>query len=158
MKIRELFEDKFLDWVENTPLLEMAWSRKEAESKITQLAKPILVHLIKILKWKDDHNFEKHCRDINVWCQDIEDIILKNGKRPEAKYYYQWMYVDYRFNEPTISKWIKRLSINYGNLKSIRDEIEVLTGLQIILQKLSIDIAANNFEDIKNYLIFLDEN
>lgn len=44
MKIRELFEDKLLYWIENTPLLEMAFSRKEIESKITSLGYPIIEH------------------------------------------------------------------------------------------------------------------
>ena len=151
MKIRERFEDKFLDWVENTPLLEMAFSRKEIESKITNLGSPIIEHLIKILKWKDDQNFEKHCRDITNWLYQVQNFKLKDGRRPKDKDYFKWLFLDNGGDVKNIRRRIKAL-YNYHQLTILKSDEEVFLSIAYIIDKISKDISNDNFEDIKNYI------
>jgi len=151
MKLQELFEDKVLEWFENSPLFEMAFSRKEVESKITNLGSPIIKHLIKIIKWEDEINYEKHCNDITEWFYQVQRMKLKNDKRPLGKDYYKWLFVDNVEDENEIIRWIRSLS-NYHQLKSKSTDSEVYQKINIIIQKISNDLSKNRFEDIRHYL------
>lgn len=145
MKLRELFE-KTQDL-----LYEMAFSRKEVESRITDLSDPVVEHLIKILKWDDKMNYQKHCRDIDTWIMKIQRLQISGSKRPKQRDYYQWMCLDILQNITNVCRWI-RVLYKYHQLKVIRTDEEVFNQIEIILSKISVDLAHNKFETIEDYL------
>lgn len=147
VKFLDILADKLIE----TELFEMAFNRKDAESKITSLGVPIIEHLIKIFKWKDDLNYHKHIGDINGWLYKIQDIYLKGNTKPSANNYFQWIFVDnVRLGEVNIRRTIKALH-RYHHLPVLRTDEEVYDIIKAILYKVSMDLPLNTFEDIENY-------
>lgn len=132
-------------------LLDMAFNRKDVESNITSLADPVIEHLIKILKWKDEANYKKHIGDINSWIFKIQRLKLKGNKKPNQHDYYQWMFLDLVDNEIDISRWIKGM-YSYNSLTQLRPDEEVYNIIKAIMYKISFDLPLNNFDDISDYL------
>lgn len=147
MKFREYLEDLILD----SKLFEMAFSRREVESKITELGYPIFLHLIKILKWKDDLNYKKHLGDINSWFLQIEKFKMKNGQRPKQRDYYQWLFYDVVEDERTVVKNVRGL-YKYQNLDIIRTDKEVFDCITNILFEISKDLAIDKYNNIEDYI------
>lgn len=147
VRLIEFLEDKIID----SRLFEMVFSRREVESKITELSFPVVEHLIKILKWDDRLNYQKHCSDINNWLLKIKSYKMKNGKRPKQSDYYQWMFHDTVQDEKTISHWVKVLT-NYHTLKIIRTDKEVFDSITNILFELSKDLSKDDIKLIQDYL------
>lgn len=149
MKLAELFDnltESFLDI-----LYEMAFSRRDAESKITGLAHPIIEHLIKVLKWKDDLNYNKHLGDIDGWIRQIRIIKLKGNKVPKYNDYYQWMISDLIPDKNTIELWIDSLN-RYHQLKELRTNEEVYFTIIEIMNNLSKDLSKSIAKNIDSYL------
>lgn len=132
-------------------LFEMAFNRKDVESKVTSLSLPLIKHLIKILKWKDDINYNKHIGDMNSWLYDIQGFSIKGNKKPSQYDYYQWIFTDVAKNEQTISRYIKGLH-HYHSLQIIRTDEEVYDIIKSIIYKLSFDLPLDNFDNIEDYL------
>jgi hypothetical protein len=80
--------------------------------------------LIKILKWKDDVNYIKHCRDIDGWLRQIQLIKLKNNNKPQQRDYFQWMFDDVVVDEENVSRSIRSMARTYVR-PSIRTDDEV---------------------------------
>lgn len=145
----------YREWFnEQTLLTEMATDRKKAEKVINGLGDEIFKHLIKILYWVDDINYNKHCSDINSWLYKIQDIELKpNSKRISAKDYYFWLYDEFYSSKNQLNSTIKRKLKDYHNLARTNiTEEELYTKLKIIYENLCVDLNTNKFEDIKDYL------
>jgi TusA-related sulfurtransferase len=149
MKIRELFEE--LGEAVSDRLYEMAFSKRDVESKITSLSVPIIEHLIKVLKWEDELNYDKHIRDISSWIRQIKPLKFKGNKFPKERDYYQWMFLDHFTSEHDISEWVKDLT-NYHQLTAIRDNEHVYFAISEIIKNISHDLAFNNLKDIKSYV------
>ena len=145
----------YREWFnEQTLLTEMATDRKKAEKVINGLGDEIFKHLIKILYWIDDINYNKHCTDINSWLYKIQDIELKpNSKRISVKDYYFWLYDEFYSSKNQLNSTIKRKLKDYHNLKrtDITEE-ELYIKLQELYKHLCTDLSNNKFEDIKDYI------
>lgn len=87
----------YREWFNShTELNEIATDRKKAEKVINGLGDEIFKHLIKILYWVDEINYNKHCNDINSWLYKIQDIELNpNSRRISEKDYYFWLYEEF---------------------------------------------------------------
>ena len=131
---------------------EQARSRQDSESRITALAEPVIYYLIKILKWNDDLNFDKHCKDIDTWLNQTAFVKVKGKKTPKRRDYYQWMFLDVVQNQDTLSKIIKKILYAYHSLPEARTDQEVYFELERILSELSNDLAKQNLQDIEKYL------
>lgn len=149
MKIRELFEEWSYSFYDK--LYEMAFSRREIESKITNVSYEIIEHLIKVLKWEDALNYQKHLSDINGWLRKLNCYRFNRDKRPKERDYFQWMCVDVINNEKILNTWISDLT-NYHQLKSIRSNEDVYNKLIDIFSKMSFDLAHDKFYDIRDYI------
>lgn len=147
MRIFEIITDSLLDSV----LFEMAYRRREIESKITSLSSPICKHLIKVLKWQDDINYNKHIGDINDWLFDIQRMRIKGNKKPSQHEYFTWMYTDVVSDELTVSRMIRGL-YQYHELPVVRTDEKVHDIIKGIIYQLSYDLVLNKFDDIKDYL------
>ena len=108
-------------------ILEMAFERSRAESKITELGIPILSHIIKILKWKDVINYSKHIEDIDNWLFDVQRILIKpRSKRFKPESYYLFLFEEQVKSVLDITQFINRDLRKYKNLKELNsDEIIV---------------------------------
>jgi len=145
----------YKEWLEQRTFLnEMAVDRKKAEQVLNSLSDEIFEHLIKILYWIDDLNFDKHCKDINTWLYKCQDILLKpNSKRLTEKNYYEWLYEEFNSSESQLSSTIKRRLKDYHSLP--RTELtknDLYIKLKNIYKEISKDLSLDKFEDIKEYI------
>lgn len=147
--------DSFSDYLTTvTTINEMAYNRKAAVSKIDDISYPIINHLVKILKYKDPINFNKHCNDINEWIATIQRIKIKSGSLSQKDYYNAMWDLGM---EPNNYDVIKRILIkqqkDYGNLEQTDlDYKELFEKIKDIFIKLSKDIGPKLTIDIRDYL------
>lgn len=132
---------------------EMAFERDKAESKITDIGIPVLLHLIKILKWEDKDNYDKHIKDINGWLFSIKRILIKpKGKRFKPNQYYSFLFEEQIKNVNDITNAVYGDLQNYHNLKVINTDREVYNKLKNIYKQLSNDISDGSFMGIQFYV------
>lgn len=137
-------------------ILEMAFERSRAESKITELAIPVLFHIIKILKWEDSINYSKHVEDINTWLFDIQRILIKpRSRRFKPELYYIFLFEEQIKSIFDITLFINRDLRKYKNLKELNSDEIIYEKLIKFYKQLSIDISINQFNGIENYETFL---
>ncbi len=133
-------------------IYEMARDRRKAENDISSLADPIINHLIKILKWKDEINYNPHIHDINNWLFKIQRIRLKGGRRPKTSDYYKWIFEEILGSANDVTNIIRRELKDYHSLKEIRTDVEVYRQVQELMKKITADLSDDKFEGIENYL------
>jgi hypothetical protein len=130
----------------------MAIARKHIENQVSDKSEQIIFHLIKILKWKDDLNYNKHCDDLNTWFWYCQKKKI-NSKRIKIKQYQLWIFDEYLTSSSDIDNIIKRDLNSYSkNLISIRTNQEVFNIIQDIKIPISKDLSLDRFEDIRNYI------
>jgi hypothetical protein len=146
MKLYEIIGD----WLNELPIVEQARRRGEVESKITNTADMIIVHLIKLLRWKDPYNYAKHLSDIDGWLKPIFRIKMKQGFPKQADYY-RWMFTDIISNPDEIRQWVSTLT-SYAELPQIRNDDEVYNIIKNIMYNISVDFSKREFNEISFYL------
>lgn len=81
----------FREFINNEcQLNEMAIkNKKEIKFKISNLEDIINLHLVKLLAYKDDYDYEKYLNDIDTWVQKIQsyDYQKTNNKLSRGEYY-----------------------------------------------------------------------
>ena len=149
MRILELLGKKIAE----SSVFEMAFDRKDVEAKITSLSEPITEHLIKVLKWQDDTNKNKHLRDIDACLYKVQRLKLRKNRNPSNHEYFEWLFTDVVQDEVTLNRWIKGM-YQYSNLPILKKDEEVFDIIKAIYYKISFDLEANSFETISNYYNF----
>jgi len=82
------FKELFINTISKTTLFEMAFYKKVAEDKIRNEVTPLIGHLIKISKWDDNKNYNKHKKDINsMWLKNIVIVKIKKDKFTKKDYF-----------------------------------------------------------------------
>jgi hypothetical protein len=137
--------------IAKTKIFEMAFGRADIEAKITSISDPIVEHLVKVLKWEDAVNYNKHLGDINNWMFQIQRLKIKGNKKPSQHDYYTWMFEDVAQDELTISRFIKGLH-RYHQLPVIRSDDEVYCVIKNVLYQISFELPLNKFNDINDYI------
>lgn len=144
--------------LEKTEIFEMSFQRRKILDTIRGFQIPINEHLIKLLRYKDEINKQKHINDLETWLYDIQDMyFLKSNKKLSKEDYFEVL-----FNEPITSKdnvsYLKNKEKgklrDYQSLPKIRDEKETLTLLydcQVMISKL---LSTNSISD---FFIFLNK-
>lgn len=131
--------------------IEMSTSRSKAEDEISWLAPQIMKHLIKIIKWKDESNFNKHVSDLDQWLLKIQDIKLKpNNKRVKEEDYYKWLYLE---RVEDVQKWVRRDLHKYNELPVLVDNNKLIEKLRVLYQVLCKDLHNDDFYSINSYNI-----
>ena len=134
-------------------LLEMTFKRKDIIFKIQNEIIPVNIHLIKLLKFDDKVNFNKHLKDIENWFFGIQEYKLKsNGKRFTQKKYF-----DLFFQEPftnkndvrAITDIVKRRLRDYSNLTILRNDQDVLNIIYKIHKLTSNMVSQNKLNNFK---------
>jgi hypothetical protein len=149
MRILELLGEK----ISRSSIFEMAFDRKDTEARITALSEPITEHLIKVLKWADDINKQKHLGDIDSWLYKVQRFKLRKNRKPSNHEYFEWLFTDVVQDETTLSRWIKGM-YQYHNLPTLRTDDEVYQIIKAIYYKVSFDLETNSFDTITDYYNF----
>jgi hypothetical protein len=147
MKLWEILTDKLLD----SFIFEQAFRRRELETKITDISYPIIEHLIKVLKWHDEVNYDKHCGDIDGWFDRIQSWKMKVNRKPDQLEYHQWIFKDIINDRSDIVNRIKRMK-DYHSLPVKMSDDEVFQHISNIMYQISYDLPVNKFESILDYL------
>lgn len=130
--------------LESILYLEMAYTRQGAEYKITDLSYIILEHIIKILKWKDKRNLNKHISDINGWLKQIYQIKLTKNKKLKYQDYFNWLYAEIVDSRVPPSRVLKELENDYGTLKTKLSNQDVIDCLPYIYQNIAHQMTISN--------------
>ena len=151
-ELKEYISDEY----SNNILSEMAFSKKECEKKITGLEPQINIHLIKVLVFEDDINFNKHINDIVNWLLQIQklDFNKKNNKFSKS-FYFDWLFVKPITDDSNIeyvTKTIKRDLRKYHSLKRKLSDEQVLYNLYKIHFKVASLLANDEILDIEDDL------
>lgn len=153
MRFKNFIENFIDDTLLNSYLIEMAFDRKTAFKKIRSLQEPINNHLMKILKYKDDINFNKHIKDIDKWFLSIQKINVKKFNTKLSKnVYFKLLFEEPFTNKKDITsfnKIINRTLKNYNNLIVLRNNEEVLKLIYNIQKLASILLSNDEFMDFK---------
>lgn len=133
-------------------IFEMAMRKSIAEEKITELSIPIAHHLIKIFKWEDELNKNKHINDINSWIRDVQNIKLKTktGRFKESDYF-RILFTENIPNKQVLSRIIDYDLSKYSYLTVTNTDEVVYNKLNLIYTKISQDLAKNDFKSIVLY-------
>lgn len=134
-------------------LNEISFNKRVAEDTIRNVSRPLLLHLIRILKYEDPKNFNNYINDINrKWLNPIQDILV-NNKRFKQAVYYKLLY-----EEPIgdavsiIDSMVKRELKEYHNFPVILNNYDTMIKIKAIISKVSVDLSENEFETIKEYI------
>jgi len=82
-------KDILISKIEESYIFEMTFERKTILNKIRGLQSPINEHLIKLIRYKDSLNYNKHIEDLETWLYDIQELDYnkKNKKLKSSDYY-----------------------------------------------------------------------
>jgi hypothetical protein len=147
MKIKEILLDKFLE----TKIFEMAYSRQRAWEVVHGKSKPLTDHIIKLLTMPNARDRYHWVNEINVWIEDIQDIILKPGNsRLKERDYANWLIYEPEHN---IEKTLGRLKKQYSG-EFFEIPTDLTQNVQSILLRISKDVARYKDRniDIEYYL------
>ena len=149
--VREYIVDKFSDIIS-----EMAFDRKTVIKKVQDLEDQINLHLVKIIRYKDDLNFEKHLKDVKNWLVQIQkmDVGKKNKKLPEKEYFkllFTQPFTD-ATNIKRIQNYEKSDLKDYSELPRIRSEQETVELLFKIHKEIAKRLSNNDIWDVEDYI------
>jgi hypothetical protein len=131
----------------------MGISKSDAERKVKNIFTHIFKHLVKILKWDDPVNYDKHIADIDNWIYDLYILKLKpNGRPISGKLMYAWLFGDDLDSMEDVEITVRILSKSYSKLPVLLTNEQLYARLTEIYGKLSQDIDQRNFESIDTYL------
>ena len=135
----------------STFLFEMVFERKVIFDKIRGLENQINLHLIKIIRYEDEQNFQKHINDLETWLIDIQDLDFRkaNNKLKQQDYF------NLLFTEPITNvdniQYIKNKEKGklkkYRNLKRFKTEQETLYILEKLHKEMSYLLSKNDIYD-----------
>lgn len=94
-------------------IYEMVIAQKHIENQISDKSEQIIFHLIKVLKWQDDLNYNKHCDDLNTWFWYCQKKKI-NSKRIKPKQYQTWLFDENLAIVSDIDNIIKRDLYKYS--------------------------------------------
>jgi hypothetical protein len=146
MRLIDIVADKLA----NTNLMEMAFQRREVENRITDLANPLVVHLIKILVFPKSAYKDHWIKEVNNWLRTINKFKLKpKNKRPTYAQYNEWIIEKWElYNQiPTI---LKELKTDYPSEKILLPN-RLREDLLTIMHSICKDLAKDELKYIKEY-------
>lgn len=119
--------------------------------KIRELENQINLHLIKIIRYEDEQNFQKHINDLETWLIDIQDLVFRkaNNKLKQQDYF------NLLFTEPITNvdniQYIKNKERGklkkYSSLKRLKTEQETLYILEKLHKEMSYLLSKNDIYD-----------
>jgi len=133
-------------------LLEMAFGYPKLEDKVTALAEPIALHIMKVLTFKDDVNKHKHLDDIDNWLLDIESYPSKAKRQSLVTRYHKWIFTDWVPDQPSAIKRATRKLKQYQNLPNIRSYADSYAIMMKASSRVASDVALKKYSTISDYI------
>ena len=141
------------DYLLNLPIVEQASKRSLVSQSISALSKQAIIHLIKIYKFENPIDSNKHGNDIDTWLDDIYDYKLKGNKYPSANDYYDWMYTYWVDDVSFVTRQARNLMKGkYAGAKVIRSDEDVHNIIKDIMNRVSVDMGNRQFNSIDDYI------
>lgn len=135
---------KFKEFLE---IYESKKSKRDAyRTSIDRLSAPIVLHLIKVLKYKDPYNYNKHLKDIDNWLSIIKKLSSKPQPPKEKDYLEMLMKTDEEF-----LNYFNELNKDYS-VPVIETDENIKIRIKEILEQLSKDLYNKEFKTIKEYI------
>jgi hypothetical protein len=141
------FKEFLLERIQRTYIFEMAFDKQTMENKIRGLENPINLHLVKIIRYEDNTNKQKHINDIMNWLDDIQDLDFNKKNKKFSKELYFKLLFEEPFTDSSNVKYIT--SLENRKLKAY-SELPRNCSLQetlIILERIQREIAKLLSED-----------
>lgn len=137
-------------------ITEMAFDRKTVIRKVEDLEDQINLHLVKIIRYYDELNFEKHIKDIMTWLVKIQkmDVGRKGNKLPEKDYFkllFVQPFTDEK-NSQRIRDYERSDLKNYKDLPRLRTEEETVKLIHKIQKEIAKRLSENNIYEIDDYI------
>ena len=150
--VREYIVDKFKDIIS-----EMAFDRKTVIRKVEDLEDQINLHLVKIIRYKDELNFEKHLKDVKNWLVQIQKLdVGKKNKKLHEKEYFKLLFTQ-PFTDATNIKRIQNYEKSdlkdYSKLPRIRSEQETVELLFKIHKEIAKRLSNDDIWDIEDFIL-----
>ncbi|MGI0076351.1 MAG: hypothetical protein ACREAU_02970 [Nitrosopumilaceae archaeon] len=141
MKLKELLAE----WLEQTELFEMAYSRQDAWRIVNGLSYPLAEHIVKILIMPNSEHIIHWKKEIVQWIGKMQDIILKpQNRRLKFEEYKQWLISQPEYQAKRIADRIKS---QYKNEKiTISPTLEL--DFQHIVLKIVYDLTNDIITDV----------
>lgn len=123
-------------------------NKRDTTKKLFNLGKPLFVHIIKLLRYKDKLNGWHHIDDINNWIREISDIIIDSDFNFSSSTLLELLYLEYN-TEKTIS-YLDRPD-KYGQLPIQLDSEELLKAVNSLYISLADKLSSKETDlDILN--------
>ncbi len=114
-------------------------SKQDYINNSSNNVKELIKHLIKILKYDDIYNYNKHLNDINdkflkKITEKLYKIDCKNTKKNLDKITYNALISDFNDN---IDNYLKNIEINYNSNQKLLSDDEVKSKIKLILKEIA---------------------
>ena len=102
-------------------IYELADNRGKIESSITNLSRPIVVHLIKIYLWRDTTYKNHWISELNGFLNSVPKLKGKN-RYPKSKDLYRWLWTESRKENfsKTLYSVIDQVDMGEGEFKDLK--------------------------------------
>jgi len=140
-------------------MTEMAHTKKDIYMSLMDISIPIIEHLIKVLKWEDYQNYDKHIGDMDRnWFNKIKYPNMKmktsKGSKPfPIKDYYHYLFTgrieDISDVQNFMSPLIKK---GYNSYPELLSDEELYDKLQFVMTEVSKALHDGTFNSIRDYL------
>lgn len=145
MRLSEIF----IDYIRETKLFEMAYSRQQAWQKVSGISYPLTYHLVKVLLMPESQNREHWLNEIQGYIRSIDNILLKpRNRRLRKQDYWNWLVAEPEYR---IDRLVQDAKRQYKQDK-ITIPVDLEQNVHNILLRLSTDLANNQFTEIEDYI------
>lgn len=143
----------FKEFIADLLLNEMAFNKKKMEEKIENLENQINLHLIKIIRYDDEVNKQKHINDIMNWLDQIQRLDFnKKGNKFSKELYFKLLF-EQPITDDSNNQYIMGLEKGqlrrYSNLPRKRTIEETLIILFKIHKEIARLLSNNEIFDIE---------
>ena len=123
---------------------------------LEDLEDQINLHLVKIIRYKDDLNFEKHLKDVKNWLVQIQKMdVGKKNKKLHEKEYFKLLFTQ-PFTDATNIKRIQNYEKSdlkdFSKLPRVRSEQETVELLFKIHKEIAKRLSNNDIWDIEDFI------
>ena len=136
----------------NQLLCEQAYKRYDLEEKVTNEASNIFTHILKILRYGESRDRNKHLREMTGIIKSLTRLKYKhNGKRPKPEEYFQWMYTELTEGED-FNLDIESLDFQYPDEEITMSASQIQRRLREIYEQLVKDMSDGKFKSLGDYI------
>ena len=148
MKIKE----RLLDVIIHSRLFEMAYERDRGLKKLSNLQNQIDMHLLKILMYHENEAVSHWIGKANSWLHQVQNIILKKGKRFSTGTYKLYLWEHLLETIPEVQRHMNKIYEKYQLPPDQPDAQIIHKEAEQIMHNVCVSLSNDKFTDIRNYL------